>query len=50
MCFNLDCYIFDNDDQFVNENRDFLRKSMFLLYLIFFIYLLLFIYIYKYIL
>uniref|UniRef100_A0A6C0I577 Uncharacterized protein n=1 Tax=viral metagenome TaxID=1070528 RepID=A0A6C0I577_9ZZZZ len=50
MYFNLDYYIFDQDDLFARDNQDFLRKTMLLLYIIFFIYLLLFIYIYKYIL
>ena len=51
MCFNLDMYTFDpEDNRFVNENREFLRISLLLLYFILFIYLLIFILIYIYIL
>lgn len=50
MCFNIDYYIFDEDDPFARENRDFLKKTMWLLYFILFIYLLLFYYVNKYIL
>lgn len=49
MCY-LDDYIFDENDNFARENKDFLKKTMILLYVIFFVYLLLFIYVYKYIL
>jgi len=50
MCCNIDHYIFDKNDPFFLENRDFLRKTMLLLYVILFIYLLLFYYVNKYIL
>ena len=50
MCCNLDCYLFEEDDPFVHENKNFLRKTMLLLYVILFIYLLLFYYVNKYIL
>lgn len=32
MCFNLDYYIFDNDDQFVNENREFKKINVCIIY------------------
>ena len=50
MCFNLDYYIFEKDDKFAEENRNFLRKSMMLLYFICFVYLLLIYYVSVYIL
>lgn len=49
MCFNLDNYIFEENDPFVEENRSFLRKTILLLYFILLIYLLLIFYVYKYI-
>jgi hypothetical protein len=49
MCFNIDTYLFEDDDQFVEQNRDFLRKTLLLLYFMLFIYFVLFVYIYKYI-
>lgn len=50
MCFNSDYYIFIPDDNHVQENRDFIKKSMIVLYLILFIYILLFFYMCKFIL
>lgn len=50
MCCNIDNYIFDEDDQFAKDNREFLRKTIYILYFILFMYLLLFYYIYRYIL
>ena len=50
MCCNIDKYIFDEDDPFAKDNREFLRKTMYLLYFLLFLYLLLFYYINRYVL
>ena len=50
MCFKFEYYILEEDDNFVVENRNFLRKIMLLLYLILFIYLVIFYYVNKFIL
>lgn len=48
MC-NYDYYIFDEDDEFVKENKDFLNKSMLILYFMAIIYLS-FVYLYIFVL
>jgi hypothetical protein len=49
MC-DIDKYIFDQDDKFYNENRNFLKKSLFILYLMVFINFIIFIYVNMYLL
>ena len=49
MC-DIDKYIFEEDDEFYNENRNFLKITLYLLYLMVFINFIIFIYINMYLL
>lgn len=39
MCFDFDEYMSDQNDKFVIENKQFLKKSLLVLYLVLFIYI-----------
>lgn len=49
MC-DIDKYIFDQDDEFYNENRTFLKITLYFLYLIVFINFITFVYVNMYLL
>lgn len=49
MC-DIDKYIFEKDDEFYNENRNFLKITLYLLYLMIFINFIIFIYVNMYLL
>jgi len=50
MCIDIDKYIFEEDDDFYNENRNFLKITLCILYLMIFIIIISYIYLIKYIL